>query len=387
MYNVLITDDDEIIREGIKRLIPWEEFNVGIVSTAANGKEALAYMSENKVDILITDVSMPEMSGIDLIRNAKKIQMQIKCIVISAYNEFSYVKEAAKLGIENYILKPIDEQELANTITSAVEKLDTESTHLETKEQGSAVLKSTILSRLLYGEIDEFELMEKAEFLQFNLYAGEYLLCYLKLTSGGIQRAFGDKLGALFRFYDDMNTFWLQDLEENYVLIFSGDDLKNKDILIKERISKNIRYLEEDFSCRINITRSEYVNSYKNLPECYRITRRLQNDQRFNSASHMLIQRIVEYVHQNYMEDINLKTISYEFGMNAFYVGQLFKEDMKTNFTEYLTNLRIEKAKKLLSEGKYKACEVSLLVGYSNINYFYTLFKKKTGCSPSNFGK
>lgn len=88
---------------------------------------------------------------------------------------------------------------------------------------------------------------------------------------------------------------------------------------------------------------------------------------------------------EHYAEDINLKTISYEFGMNAFYLGQLFKESINISFTDYITDLRIQKAKELLKKNTYKVWEVSQMVGYSNTNYFYTLFKRKTGMSPAAF--
>lgn len=384
MYHAMIVDDDEIIRNGLKTLIDWEGQNVMITYVAESGMDAVSYLQRESVDLLITDVSMPEMNGIQLIRNAKKLNPNIKCIIISAYSDFQYVKDAVRLGIENYILKPIDDQELTNTVASTVEKLNTESMEPQEKE-GFFMFQSNILSRLLYEEIDEFELMEKAEFIRFNLYAGSYVLCYVKAPSITLPSYFSRKLNSLFEYEEGIGAFCIRDLEENYILILAGKDLQNQDILMKRRIQHNFRYLEEEFGCTFKVTVSDYVDSYTMLPKCYKQARKMQDDTLSGSTRNSLIQKVVDYIQEHYMDEINLKTIACEFGMNAFYLGQLFKESVNTNFTDYITELRIQKAKGLLQEDTYKVWEVSQMVGYSNTNYFYTLFKRKTGLSPAAF--
>lgn len=384
MYQAMIVDDDEIIRDGLKSLIDWEGLNVLVSCTAENGRAALDYMEKNQIDLLVTDVSMPEINGIQLIQKAKKINQNVKCVIISAYSDFQYVKEAVRLGIENYILKPIDEQELTNTVASTVEKMNTESMEQREKE-GDFAFQSNILSRLLYEEIDEFELMEKAEFIKFDLYAEMYMVCYVKMPTEAMPSYFSRKLSSLFQYDEAVQTFCIRDLEENYILIFSGNHLQEKDALLKKRIQHNFHYLQEEFGCTFHITLSDYVDTYTMLPACYKQARKMQNDSLSGSSRNSLIQKVVEYVQEHYAEDINLKTISYEFGMNAFYLGQLFKESINISFTDYITDLRIQKAKELLKKNTYKVWEVSQMVGYSNTNYFYTLFKRKTGMSPAVF--
>lgn len=385
MYKAMLVDDDAIIREGLVNLIDWEMLNIEIVYAAASGTEALAYLQKHTVHLLITDVSMPEMTGIELISQAKKRYSYMKYIVISAYSDFAYVKEAARLGIENYILKPIDEQELKSTLLSAVEKLDTQSGDGALKEDGFLILQNNIVTRLLYEEIDEFELLEKAEFIHFSLNEKEYILCYISLDKEQTYAGFGSKIRALFRYYDGMNTMIVQDLEENYIVIFSGSHIAGQEDKIRTKVKNNIHYLEEEYGCKLKYTMSDVVTSYERLPACYRVTRERHEDELTQKMMHAMTGRILEYVNLHYMEDINLKIISYKFGMNAFYLGRLFKDNVKISFTDYLTDLRIEKAKELLADGTHKACEVSRMVGYVNTNYFYTIFKKKTGVSPSAY--
>jgi len=90
-------------------------------------------------------------------------------------------------------------------------------------------------------------------------------------------------------------------------------------------------------------------------------------------------------LNSHYNNDINLKTVASAFELNAFYLGQLFKSEVGDSFTNYLNKLRINQAKELIMEGKYKNNEIAEKVGYINTNYFSTIFKKATGLSPTEF--
>ena len=105
MYKVLIVDDEILARAGIKALIDWEKYGFSVIGEASNGQIAFEKIKEMKPDIVITDIKMPVMNGIDLIRATKKISQEISFIVLSAYNDFEYVKEAMKEGAKDYILK------------------------------------------------------------------------------------------------------------------------------------------------------------------------------------------------------------------------------------------------------------------------------------------
>ncbi|MFV0502500.1 MAG: response regulator [Lachnospirales bacterium] len=123
MYKVLIVDDEILIRVGIKSCINWEEIGFEVIGIAKNGKEALPYLDE--VDVLITDILMPELNGIELIRKAKEVNKKIKIICLSCHNEYEYIREALLLGVEDYILKlsmkPKDLRKLMIKILSDIE--------------------------------------------------------------------------------------------------------------------------------------------------------------------------------------------------------------------------------------------------------------------------
>lgn len=119
MYSILIVDDEKIEREGIKLLI--ERYNLGLIQhEAEDGQVALEYIQANHVDILITDIRMPFMDGLELIQKSKIINPTLKVIIFSAYGEFDYAKRAIGFHVNSYILKPILESEFLNVMTDVI---------------------------------------------------------------------------------------------------------------------------------------------------------------------------------------------------------------------------------------------------------------------------
>lgn len=116
MYKVLIVDDERIIREGIKNGIPWENYNIGDCATAENGIEAYDAIMTQTPDIVITDIKMPGMDGLELISKVYEKYPSIIFILLSGYGEFKYAHEAMKFGVKHYLLKPCNEEEIENIL-------------------------------------------------------------------------------------------------------------------------------------------------------------------------------------------------------------------------------------------------------------------------------
>ena len=145
MYKVLIVEDEEMIRKGLSYTFDWNDMNCVLVGEAKNGKEGLEKIEELKPDIVLTDVSMPVMGGIDMLK--KSISSQNYCaIIISGYNEFHLAKQAIQLGVTDYLLKPLEHEQLCTALQSAIKKIkekeDLQS--LESKIKGSAVQEPVV---------------------------------------------------------------------------------------------------------------------------------------------------------------------------------------------------------------------------------------------------
>lgn len=109
MKKVMLVEDEDFILQGIKYIIDWEALSMEIAATAHNGKEALEIFQENPTDIVVTDVEMPRMNGLELLREIRKLNSRTRGIILSGYDEFEYARTALRLDVEEYILKPINE--------------------------------------------------------------------------------------------------------------------------------------------------------------------------------------------------------------------------------------------------------------------------------------
>ena len=116
MYRLLLVDDEEIERKGMAELIPWNEYDVELIGTAQNGQEGLVLINAYRPDIVITDVKMPVMDGIEMIEKAQKMYRDISYIVLSGYGEYEYTSRAMEEGVKHYILKPSDEMKIAKVL-------------------------------------------------------------------------------------------------------------------------------------------------------------------------------------------------------------------------------------------------------------------------------
>jgi two-component system response regulator YesN len=505
MYRILLADDEPMILNGLEHLINWDDYGLEISGFAANGEQAWKLISESRPDILITDIRMPRMDGLELLKKINDKDLRIKTIVISGYDDFSYVKKALGYGIENYLLKPVNEEELSSTILNVVDKLDIENSQKQILQYGIDTLLDNIINRWLSGGIDPEELRSRAEFLAIDIEAPFYLLALIKFetednadpvnpheTRRYLRTKWGDnesvyitfnldnefvvllplyrepdiqalrrKLEDLFRDapftdgvkwngfigcpckdpfrlkenYRDLKRLqvWLSFLPSGCIVdkekddgpvILKGLDFSGLDHLWEDMRSdiclekldgffnsigavvsgpEQLRALFLELVLRIIGTadgkfRREYrpktgmfddIDRYavNSLQEYFRNVVHAYIDfyAKKMSYTNPIVKKMCEYAKENYRDEVSLKTMSRQFNMSASYMGQLFKQETGCLFTDYLCDIRIEKAKFLLAEGIHKQYSIAEMVGFRNPNYFANVFKKKTGVYPSRF--
>lgn len=124
MYKVLIAEDEERILRGIKNMIDWDALGLSVVHLAANGKEAYEMFCREPADIVVTDISMPGMSGLELIGEIRRTDRRARCMILTGYDDFDYAKAAIPMDVEDYILKPISEEGLTEALLKAKKKLE-----------------------------------------------------------------------------------------------------------------------------------------------------------------------------------------------------------------------------------------------------------------------
>ena len=146
MLKLLIADDEKTIRETIRSFINWEALDIEVVGTAKDGIEAYNMILDLYPDIVLTDIRMPGLSGLELIERMHKINKDMQFIILSGYNEFEYAKLAVKLGVKDYILKPVDPSEFSSTITGVITELDEEHKKDEDYNRQANFIKQYYLS-------------------------------------------------------------------------------------------------------------------------------------------------------------------------------------------------------------------------------------------------
>lgn len=120
MYKILLVDDEPLILESLKKTIGWESLNTQVVGTACNGQQALRFIQTNAPDIVLSDIRMPVMDGLELAKAAKEIRPEIRIVLISGYDDFAYAQQALRIGVEDYVLKPIKNQTVEEAIRQIV---------------------------------------------------------------------------------------------------------------------------------------------------------------------------------------------------------------------------------------------------------------------------
>ena len=155
MYKALIVDDERIIRQGIRMVVPWERLGIGEVFMASSGQEALGIFKEERPDIMITDIRMTEVTGLELISQIRELNEDLKIIVLTGYDSFEYARECLRMRVDEFLLKPVDEEYLIQTIQKLVTILD-ETKEKEVVEKRMSRIKGTAEQSRLEGVMNDF---------------------------------------------------------------------------------------------------------------------------------------------------------------------------------------------------------------------------------------
>lgn len=297
MYSVFLVDDEHIVLEGIRNKIDWDNSIFSFAGEASDGELAFSMIQEVKPDILITDIKMPFMDGLELSRMLKKIQPWIKIIILSGHDEFDYAKEAISIGVEDYILKPFTHEELLKSLNKVAESLDKEKKQYSDINRMKAELESnTILVRnkfladLVSGSLDSLEIMQKAEDLKLNFISRFYkvLVSDLKCEEdkdSSIQKA-GTKILSLEKNYQNLISFFISPkrivsiIKEN-----SESELDESVYNIAEAINHMV---EKDSACKVISSIGKTVEHVSHITQSYKDASHVLEMTKFWSKSRIL---------------------------------------------------------------------------------------------------
>lgn len=278
MYSVFIVDDEHIVLEGIRNTIDWENSQFTFAGEASDGELALSMIHEMKPDILITDIKMPFMDGLELAKILKKIQPWIRIIILSGHDEFEYAKAAISIGVEDYILKPFTHDDLIRSLNKVAANLDKEKKQLsdmtqlrEELESNSTLMRNKFLSDLVFGNIDHAEAMQKASSLNLDFISRYYKIIINDLRNekqnhNAIQEA-KVRLNSLVKNWPDVISFFIG--PERCVCILKGnsrEDIDNSSFDYAEAIE---HIVTQHLDCNVISSISKTVDHFSQIGECY----------------------------------------------------------------------------------------------------------------------
>jgi two-component system response regulator YesN len=519
-FRVILVDDEPIILRSLKVAIPWEELNISIVGEARNGEQALAMVNELSPHMIISDIRMPGIDGITLMKRVLSDNPKRLFIFISGYGEFEYAREALREGAFDYLLKPIDHEELIEMIKRAKINLERqiENDHLlHSVNVLSMLAKERMIAEFIEGgapSLQHLAWLENSELEQEYFMAVVQLDHYLKLNE---EWTLEEKRLWLFAIrnileewsitHSGLTVFPFHTGE--WILLFRGSHHKQKEALgadLVQQIKANTK-LQCSIGFSLNVSginqlSHAYASATKALYKRFylgteavlidqavqheavleqaevKYPKKLENDileairtlnqngmlslldsfqayiekqslskvtaegiivrltvviyRQFEQLNLLLewslegllqelqsqgtlvemmqvlkinfskwinegltnhnkenvetvIAKAQDYIHNNYHKDLSMEEVAELIDLSISHFCMLFKQVSGYTFLEYLTKIRMDKAKYILKNSNVKVYQVAPLVGYQDPRYFTQVFKKITGMTPSEF--
>lgn len=286
MYKLYLLDDEPFILEGLKYIIDWEEYGFDVVGTSSNGEDGFNFIKNEDVDLIITDIMMPKMTGLELISNLKKINHNAKFIVLSAFQEFQYAKEAISMGAENYLTKPIDEDELIQTIEEVKKKIE----KIKLEKVDTKIFKNDLILKLICNKNND-GVLDRLRLEGINFNYKNLCVVILEFAEGG------NINNHILNHIDNLNYEYCVNLQ-NQILIIMDNESVNKDAL---------RNLKDDLSSitneQIYISRGKYVDSIDNLNCSYQSAKDIHE--------YKLVYPNISWIREYKEKSYNLENIDY----------------------------------------------------------------------------
>jgi two-component system response regulator YesN len=355
-YKVVIIDDEPWTREVIKTLANWETLGLEVAGEASDGEYGLELIRLTAPDIILTDVKMPHLNGIELIDTLRKENNNTPVIFISGYDDYTYIRSALKLDAVDYLLKPIKPEELNNQLSNCVKLLaERQEDRGDNKSLDPGFIDASWASKFYVLRDNLLSSLNSSDINIIKQKCNEIFQLISK--SDGEKRSKGDLVCI---YYTLMNTL------ENFIL--------SRDFIPKEILKNN----HTSFVFSRDCSPKEMMDYIQNL---YCIAS--EQIQEYNRNRNRLdIGKIKKYLEDHYTEGVTLELTATTYYVSKEYLSKAFKAACGKGFQEYLTELRMERAKELILDYKVPLKEVGEMVGYIDQAHFYKTFKRYFGKTP-----
>lgn len=358
MIRVLVVDDEPLIRTSLSSKIEHHNEETVVSGNAANGAKALEWLNGHYADLCVTDVKMPVMDGLALIRHLNEQYPWMSAVVVSSYDEFEYARASMQLGAMDYIVKPIDQEQLGGALDRAAGELSA-----RRRAQAALLLMRHLPhhQELLQRWVREIQTVQLET---MPLLVVDTLECLESWT------------GEQFYLLNPLSMAWLALIVE---------ELKKERLEIELQEGKDLGLGEKTIEAS-QVRAYFRLCAVRRLEEgAIRIFRetKTQKDQ----PSRRAVEEVKAYIQAHYAEKLNLQELADQVAISRNYFAQLFKQETGITIWSYLVQLRMNKARELLLSTDNKIYEISSEVGYDNSVHFSQLFKEHYGLTPAEYKK
>lgn len=269
MRKVMLVEDEEFILQGLKSILDWEAIGMQVVQTAHNGKEALEKWSQEPVDIVVTDISMPVMDGLDFLKELRRTEERVRCIILTGYDEFDYARRAITLDVEDYILKPIDEEALEEVL----KRCDEELRKLDQKQAADMDDKAGWI-QFLRGNLSQEEMENYLTVLPALEPGTKVWPAIMKLDMESLKSARMSDVLLEFQEQKDIRVIYLS--AGNLLLLMYGIQTEEDCVAGLSAIQDQI---ESEYTILSFISAGFPIEDYRELPSSYEEAKKLQKYQ------------------------------------------------------------------------------------------------------------
>lgn len=388
MTKILFVDDDAIIRRSIVSKIDWKSYGWDLIYTARDAIEALDFIKENEPDIILTDIKMPGMTGIEMASIVREYYPNTKYIFISGYKDFEYAKQVLKLNAIDYLTKPLDTEQLIEVIKKAENIYKSEYTANRIINEKYPQIKRNYISKLMR---ENFQQMDSSFFEAFdiNISNGIGMVGFIELNySENIPyELVKDKIENYCEILTSTykgSFFFCMDNLQIFMIYTTSDSIEESDLF------NRLRGLEQEINL---FTKGKLMGDNASffygsvMHSLYELYSSYQSAlQKINSNMDNLIMEVRKYIEQNYSDcDLSLVQIADKFNMNHCYLTSVFKKKFDINLYDYIIKVRMENAARLIMNSDLKNYEISEVSGYKNPQYFSISFKKYYNCTVTQY--
>ena len=341
MLKVYLVDDEQPIIDELLKVIDWSGLGYEICGYANKGETALCEVIEKQPHLLICDIHMTGMNGLELAEEIAKRKLPTEVILLTAYDLFDYAVQAIKLKVRSYLIKPVNKREL-NTLLQNFRK-----------ERCNKTL-DPLFDMLINGEVDE-KIIKRTE-----------------------------KKCKELGFFQT---------EKKYAFAFIETD-ETLDYTVAEYKTENGKYLliellenepNEESSILYSTKFRGAENFFKYAKEIVTLSKYTDMDEQTQKDIKVVIQKIIEDIEREYSQKISFSFYAERYHYNLSYLSKQFKIINGMNFVDWLFNVRLNKAKQFMKDESLTLHEIALKVGYEDYSHFCKVFKKSEGISPQEY--